>query len=601
MCGILGYAGRDDARRVLHDGLRRLEYRGYDSAGLVVVEAGALHHAKTEGRVEWLDTSALPAARTGVAHTRWATHGPPTILNAHPHVSCDGRLAVAHNGIIDNDQDLRRELKARGHHFASDTDSEVVAHLLEEAYDGDLASALAKVASRLEGTYALVAVASGEPGVVAATRRGSPLVIGYGEGQNFVASDVVAFRAHTDLVAYLEDGDVVRMTADGVDVRPSGSRVVTRVRVAWKTEEATLAGFAHFMLKEIHDQPRVLHDALLGRTAPGRFALGGTLDLEEVARLDEVVLTGCGSSAHAALAAKPLFRTLAGVPARVALASEFPDEGPLCAGTAAVLAVTQSGETADTLAALRVAKRAGFPTVAVANVVGSTATREADAWIPIRAGPEVSVAATKSFSSQLLVLHAFALQIGLARGMKPRSHLVAALESVRDVPAIVRRVLDDTARFATLGRDLAPHEGPVFVLGRGPGYPVALETALKIKEVSYLHAEGLPSGELKHGPLALVERGVPAVCFAADGPSLAPSISAMREVAARGGVVTAITDAPARVEEAGFRVLALPAGGPAIYPYTATVAGQIVAYHAAVARGCDVDRPRNLAKSVTVG
>ncbi len=599
MCGILGCVGVDDATTVLYEGLKRLEYRGYDSAGLAVGNGDKLAVEKNAGRVDALGIHELPDdARFGLAHTRWATHGPPTTENAHPHTCCAGNVAIAHNGIVENHAALREELEDRDHVFTSDTDTEVIAHLVEEAYDGDVTSALDDAVGKLKGSFAILAAHADQPGVIAATRQRSPLVLGLDDERTFVASDVVAFRAHTDEVIFLEDGDLATLTPDGYTLEPATPRPIEPRTVDWKLEEATKSGFPHFMLKEIHEQPRALSEALVGRTQLGAFEIQDALTLQDVAAFDEITFIACGSSYHAALAASRIFEDRCDIATRVELASEYE---PLEAlrHRALVVAVSQSGETADTLSALRDAKDAGFATLAITNVIGSTITREADGWIPIRAGPEISVAATKSFTSQLIVLHALALHVAHERRTLPLTSLEAEMEDVRDVPTLTRHLLDDTERFEEVGAWLADHEH-AFVLGRGQGRALALEAALKIKEITYVHAEGLPAGELKHGTLALIEDGTPVIAMTPMGATRDRMVSSMEEVAARGAHVVAVSDSKPAMVEAGFDALEAPSKGASTFAYTSTVAGQLVAYHAAVARGTNVDKPRNLAKSVTV-
>jgi glucosamine--fructose-6-phosphate aminotransferase (isomerizing) len=602
VCGILGCLGVDDAPRLLHEGLNRLEYRGYDSAGLAVgTPEDGLHVEKTAGRVDALDPASLPEASLGLAPTRWATHGPPTEANAHPHTSCDGRVAVAHNGILENHAALREELTDRGHAFTSDTDTEVVAHLLEELYEGDLGHALRRTTGRLEGSYAILAAHANEPATIVGAREASPLVAGLDDGALYLASDVVAFREHTDTVVYLEDGDLARLTSDGLIVDTPRPDPPEMEQVPWDVEDASKAGFPHFMLKEIHEQPRALREALLSRTTLGAFDLEGDLELGDLAAKDTLVFVACGSSANASRAAAPTFERRAGVRTDVTIASEFEPRSWMGEGTL-VVAVTQSGETADTLAALEAAKQAGLDTLAVTNTHGSTATRTADAWTPIRAGPEISVAATKTFASQLVVLEALATHLAAARGTAApaqRHELEVGLDELQDVPQAVGAVLDGGEGAEELGAWLADHDR-CFVLGTDDLFPVAEEIALKIKEISYVHAEAFASGELKHGPLALVEEGTPVLALAPDDEHLEGLVSSMTEVAARGAQVAALTDPPETIEEHGFEPVPTRSGSRTSFPYTALVEGQRIAYACAVDRGCDVDKPRNLAKSVTV-
>jgi glucosamine--fructose-6-phosphate aminotransferase (isomerizing) len=617
MCGILGCIGVEDAAQVLHDGLKRLEYRGYDSAGIAVAHEGDIQVDKTAGRVEAIEPTHIPHATFGLAHTRWATHGEPNEANAHPHTDCAGRIAIAHNGIIENHDELRQQLRQDGHAFTSTTDTEVIAHLIEDAYQatGDLGQALRQARHRLEGSYAILAVHADEPNLVVGTRHESPLVVGIDDGALYLASDVVAFREHTDRVVHLEDGDLVRLTSQGLIVDGQRTEPVQAEQVAWDLEDATKAGFPHFMLKEMHEQPRALREALTGRTQPGSIELndGDTstrspsnetardrgIDLAQVADHDQLIFIACGSSYNAALAAAHKFEQLAGIEARVERASEY-EPNPWQTDRAAVVAVTQSGETADTLRALEAAKQAGFTTLAVTNTNGSTATRTAHGWVPIRAGPEISVAATKTFASQLAVLHNLAAHLAHLRGFTPDPRVREELDHLQDVPTQVQATLDEAGPANAVGQRLADHDR-CFVLGSGANHPLAEEIALKIKEISYVHAEAFPAGELKHGPLALVEEGTPVLALTprtAEDPEA--MISSMSEVAARGADVIAITDEPQPIEERGFQTVPVASKTAAGFVYSALVQGQRIAYQCAVERGCNVDKPRNLAKSVTV-
>ncbi len=602
MCGILGCIGVEDAAQALHDGLLRLEYRGYDSAGIAVAHEGDVHVDKTAGRVEAIEPTHIPRSTFGLAHTRWATHGAPTQANAHPHTDCAGRIAIAHNGIIENHGELRRELEARGHAFTSETDTEVIAHLIEEAYAGDLGQALRWARERLEGSYAILAMHAEEPDEIVGTRHESPLVVGVDAQALYLASDIVAFREHTDRVVHLEDGDLVRLTTQGLIVDPPKASPVQPDTVSWDLEDATKAGFPHFMLKEMHEQPRALREALAGRTTAGNLEINthNGLDLEQLAtEHGQLVLVACGSSYNAALAAAPAIEDLAGMQARVERASEY-EPRAWQAEDAAVVAVTQSGETADTLRALEAAKQAGFTTLAVTNTHGSTATRTAHGWVPIRAGPEISVAATKTFASQLAVLTNLATHLAHERQHVSQPTIQAQLDALQDVPTQVQATLDEPGPANAIGEWLADHDH-CFVLGSGANHPLAEEIALKIKEISYVHAEAFPAGELKHGPLALVEEGTPVIALAPSmGKTPEAILSSMNEVAARGANVVAISDDPEPLEERGFTTVPVKARCATSFQYSALVQGQRLAYACAVERGTNVDKPRNLAKSVTV-
>ncbi len=599
MCGIVGYVGPRDGRTIIHQGLGRLEYRGYDSAGVALRTEEGLAVQKTAGRVDDLTLDSVPRGNPGVGHTRWATHGPPTVENAHPHLSCDGKIAVVHNGIITNEDALRRELTQRGHTFASDTDTEVIAHLLEEAYPETktLVDAVRQVQDTLAGSFAFCALHQDHPGELVASRNESPLVLGVGDQECFVASDVVAFLEHTDQAVFLHDGDILHLREGGFDVFPADGREIQIEEVPWDVEEASLAGYPHFMLKEIHEQPNALRQALVGRIEPGSFPLEGKLHADTLAGCTDVHFVACGSSHNASRLAGAFVTDAMGVPSTAHVASEIGGQAPVTGADPLFVGVTQSGETADTLEALRTVRQLGHEAIAVTNVVGSTVTREATAWTPIRAGPEISVAATKSFTGQSLVLGLLAAQLGHARGRRDEAE--ALLEELRGVPHAVQAVLDDADVYRRTGRKIAEAES-CFVLGSGPSLPVAEETALKIKEISYVHAEAFATGALKHGPLALVEDGTPALVLAPEGPRMERAMAAMREIVARGGEVIALTDAPGTVEQTGIQALPVHAGSRTEALFAMTVAGQLIAYEAAVERGCDVDKPRNLAKSVTV-
>lgn len=496
MCGILGYVGTRDGRQVIRAGLGRLEYRGYDSAGVALCTGEGLAIEKVAGRVETLDLDKLPLTSHGIGHTRWATHGAPSVDNAHPHLSCDAKIAVVHNGVITNEQALKHALLERGHTLVSQTDTEVIAHLAEEAYaqTGELVEATRRTEAQLEGSYAFVVLHQDHPGELVAARNESPLVLGVGDDECFVASDVVAFLEHTDRAVFLHDGDLVHVRDGAFQVL--GREHVPIERIPWGLEEASLAGFDHFMLKEMHEQPRALRQALVGRVEPGELPLEGTLDRDRLAAATDLHLLACGSSYNAALLASHLLEATLDVPTRSHIGSEVHQSGPVTASRPLFLTVTQSGETADTLEAVRSVRRLGHDVLALTNVVGSSVTREATAWMPLRAGPELSVAATKSFTSQALVLGLLAAQLGWLKGHRKRSQQL--LEGLRSVPHAVQQVLDNEARYREAGTQLAQAER-CFVLGSGPSLPVAMETALKIKEISYIHAEAFPTGELKIG------------------------------------------------------------------------------------------------------
>jgi glucosamine--fructose-6-phosphate aminotransferase (isomerizing) len=595
MCGIIGCVGRGDRTlETLVHGLSKLEYRGYDSAGIALTGEGRqVDVCKCEGEIDDLRAALAevsPRGTVGVGHTRWSTHGPPTDANAHPHRDCTGDVAVVHNGIIENYQTIRDELAAAGHTFTSDTDTEVVPHLIEEALaEGHSPEAAVRQAvTRIEGSYAVAAVVAGTDTVFAA-RNDSPLVLGLGDDALYLASDVPAFRDHTDRVAYLEDGEFARL-GDGLTVTDADGTELDKTvhTVEWDPEETGKSGYDHFMLKEIHEQPRALRKCLRGRVDE----LGGTVDVGDLGGLSPsaVQFVACGTSYHAALYGAQLFRQ-AGVPAQAFLASEYATSVPPI-GDALVAGITQSGETADTLSALREADRRGARTLAVTNTVGSTAARECDHAFYIRAGPEIGVAATKTFASQLAALNL--LVLGLSGG--PAREIVPAL---RDLPGDVQALLDDSEAAAVA--EAYESARAYFFIGRGYHFPVALEGALKMKEITYRHAEGFAAGELKHGPLALVTEETPVFAVVTgDGELARKTVGNIKEVEARSAPVVAITDGANDAERYADHVLSVPETHPRAASLLANVQLQLVAYHVAARLGRSIDKPRNLAKSVTV-
>ncbi|MFC4438630.1 MULTISPECIES: glutamine--fructose-6-phosphate transaminase (isomerizing) [Natrialbaceae] len=595
MCGIIGYTGDDRSTvDVLLTGLEGLEYRGYDSAGVALADSKLDVH-KREGAVEALE-AALPdgsvSSAAGLGHTRWSTHGPPSDANAHPHTDEDGRVAVVHNGIIENYRTLRDELAARGHDFASDTDTEVIPHLIEEALEtgADRESAFREAVAQLDGSYAVAAVFQGSETVYAA-RRESPLVLGVGDDGHYLASDVPAFIEYTDEVIYLEDGEFATIAPDGVTVTDEAGTVVeTSVeRIAWDPEDAAKSGYDHYMKKEIHEQPRAIRQCLRGRVAE----FEGAITLEEVAELEPagmVQLVACGTSSYAARYGARLLRER-GVPTQSFLASEYrADAVPIDEDTL-VIGVTQSGETADTMRALREANRSGGTTLALTNTVGSSAARECDRVCYIRAGPEIGVAATKTFASQQVAL-------ALVAGALTGDATPAFLEALRGLPDQVQSILDDS--HAREVADAYVDADAFFFIGREYTAPVAFEGALKMKEITYKHAEGFAAGELKHGPLALVSQDTPVFALLTEGSRLKKTLGNVKEVEAREAPVVAVTDAPGTVERYADHVLEVPSTHPQLTPVLANVQLQLVSYWVANRLGRPIDKPRNLAKSVTV-
>lgn len=615
MCGIVGYVGSKQALEVVVAGLRRLEYRGYDSAGVAVVVDDRLEVRKKAGKLANLESllgsDPLPEATTGIGHTRWATHGGPTDGNAHPHLSDDLRVAVIHNGIIENFDILREELATAGVQMASETDTEVVAHLLSielPLADNDLGDAMRRVCRRLEGAFTLVAIDRLQPELVVAARRNSPLVVGLGEGENFLASDVAAFFDHTRHALELGQDQVVEMTCDSVVVTDfAGEPVEARpFTVDWDASAAEKGGYELFMLKEIAEQPKAVADSLRGRISrSGRLQLDEThLDDAILRGIDKVVVVACGTAANAGLVAKYAIEHWTRLPVEVELASEFRYRDPIVGPRSLVIAISQSGETMDTLMALRYAKEQGAPTLAICNTVGSTIPRESDAVLYTYAGPEIAVASTKAFLTQIIAAYLVGLYLAQVRGTMFEDEIRAILRELDDMPSKVDLTLDTTENVRELARSLANSTSVLF-LGRHVGYPVALEGALKLKELAYMHAEGFPAGELKHGPIALIEDGVPVITIVPSprGRSVLHDkvVSNIQEVRARGAFVIAIAEeGDERVGDFADIVIRIPAVPTLMQPLVATVPLQIFACEMATARGHDVDQPRNLAKSVTV-
>ncbi|MFE1044929.1 glutamine--fructose-6-phosphate transaminase (isomerizing) [Streptomyces olivaceus] len=614
MCGIVGYVGSQSALDVVMAGLKRLEYRGYDSAGVAVPAHGGLATAKRAGKLVNLDKELsehpLPAAATGIGHTRWATHGGPTDANAHPHLDNAGRVAVVHNGIIENFAPLRAELAERGHDLRSETDTEVVAHLLAEEFSGcaDLAQAMRLVCRRLEGAFTLVAVHADAPDVVVGARRNSPLVVGVGEGEYFLASDVAAFIAHTRDAVELGQDQVVELSRDGVTVTGlDGTPADVRsYHVDWDASAAEKAGYASFMLKEIAEQPKAVADTLLGRVDGS-----GTLSLDEVRippgvlrETNKVVVIACGTAYHAGLIAKYAIEHWTRVPCEVELASEFRYRDPILDQQTLVVAISQSGETMDTLMALRHAREQGARVLAICNTNGSTIPRESDAVLYTHAGPEVAVASTKAFLTQLVACYLVALYLGQARGTKYGDEIRDVVRDLSGISGAVERVLGTMEPVRELARSLA-HKDTVLFLGRHVGHPVALEGALKLKELAYMHAEGFAAGELKHGPIALIEEDLPVVVVAPSphGRSVLHGkiVSNIQEIRARGARTVVIAEeGDEAVVPYADHLIRVPATPTLLQPLVATVPLQVFACELATARGNEVDQPRNLAKSVTV-
>ncbi len=617
MCGIVGYVGPREAQPLILEGLRRLEYRGYDSAGIATIHDGSLDVRKAAGKIveleRRLEESPL-AGSLGIGHTRWATHGAPTTVNAHPHTDDSDRVALVHNGIIENHDVLRIKLEELGHEFRSETDTEVLCHLIEETYAGNLEEAVAAALSHVEGAYGIAVIHADDPGKIVVARLGSPLLIGIGENgerEMFAASDVAAVVRYTRQVVYLNDGEMAVLTADGhslLDISESGNgeapRQVSREvsLVDWDLGQIERGGYEHFMLKEIFEQPDTVRDAMRGRLLEeeGTAKLGGLLQLEDVLEnVERIVITACGTSWHAAIVGEYMIEELARIPVEVEYASEFRYRRPIVRDGTLVIAISQSGETADTLAAMREARSRGAPLMGIVNVVGSSIARETDGGVYIHSGPEIGVASTKAFTGQLTVLALFALYLARRRGMSllEGREFVAAMHQL---PELVQLALDESSAIECIAREYSDKVNFLY-LGRGFNFPVALEGALKLKEISYIHAEGYPAAEMKHGPIALIDQNMPVVFIAPSDSVYHKVASNIEEVKARVGKVIAIVtdgnhDLAARVDH----VVRVPATIEMLQPLLTVIPLQLLAYHIAVLRGCDVDQPRNLAKSVTV-
>ena len=607
MCGIVGYVGPRAAVPLLIEGLKRLEYRGYDSAGVAVMNGKGVETRKAAGKIARLEAAlgADPVHGTlGIGHTRWATHGPPTTRNAHPHTDEKVTVAVVHNGIIENATAIKVLLEQTGHTIASETDTEVLAHLIESAYDGCLEDAVLEALAHVDGTYGIAVVHGAEPGKIVAARKGSPLLIGIGEDEYFVASDVSAILAHTRDVVYLEDGELAVVTRDGYKVMGLDARDVSKEvsRIDWDLDQIERGGFPHFMLKEIFEQPQTLENTMRGRLLleDGFTKLGGlNLTKEELLSIDNITITACGTSWHSALIGEMMIEELCRIPVEVEYASEYRYRNPIVTPNTLVIVISQSGETADTLAAMREAKRRGARTLGLVNVVGSTIAREDDGGIYLHAGPEIGVASTKAFTSQVVALALFTLKLArlknlsVARGREFAQALAA-------LPAQAQSILDRAEEIEALAEEFKRASNFLY-LGRGFNFPTALEGALKLKEISYIHAEGYPAAEMKHGPIALIDTLMPVVVVAPHDAVFDKVVSNVQEVQARGGKIIALTtrDEPALAGKIDYE-FRIPETVDMLTPILASIPLQLLAYYIAVKRGSNVDQPRNLAKSVTV-
>ena len=608
MCGIVGYIGGKKAAPILVDGLTKLEYRGYDSAGIAVDCGNSVFVEKAVGRLDALKDKLkgnIPEGTVGIGHTRWATHGRPSDSNAHPHTDCHGEFVVVHNGIIENYLPLKEGLIARGHKFTSETDTEVVAHLLEEAYHGDFVEAVREVLSKVEGSYSLAFMAKAHPDILICAKQDNPLVIGLGKGENFIASDIPAIINHTRQTYILNDGELAIVRKDSVEIlNRRGERINKKIfHVTWNAEAAEKGGYEHFMLKEINEQPKAVRDTMSKRIAKD----GGAITLDELNwdknfldGIDKIYIVACGTAYHAGLVGKFYIEKLARKLVEVDLASEYRYRDPIVDEKTLVIVVSQSGETSDTLAALKESKRLGAKTLAITNVVGSSIAREAHQVIHTWAGPEIAVASTKAYTTQLILMFMLSLYMAQILGTLPDEKIRELIALLKKIPAQISETLSDVEPIKTFARQYGFNED-VFYIGRSLDYDVALEGALKLKEISYIHAEAYASGELKHGTLALIVEGVPVIALATQKSVYEKTLSNIKEVKARDAIVIGIAaQGDSELEKYLDHVIFVPETDELLIPLLAVVPLQLLAYYAAITRGCDVDKPRNLAKSVTV-
>ena len=608
MCGIVGYVGSNQAAKFLLEGLSKLEYRGYDSAGIAIYDGSKITVQKSVGRLvnlQKINDNNPVAGHLGIGHTRWATHGRPSDVNSHPHTDCTGKFVVVHNGIIENYMHIKEELIAKGHHFASETDTEVVAHLLEEFYEGDFEAAVKKVLSKIEGSYALVFMSQNDPDKIICTKQDNPLVIGLGEGENFIASDIPAIISRTRKTYILSDGELAVVTKDSVWVTNRQGVPVTKkvFEVNWDAEAAEKGGYEHFMIKEIYEQPKAVRDTTSGRLAKDDSSI--IFDelkwaAEDVSSFKKIVITACGTAYHAGMVAKYYFEQLARIPVEVDIASEYRYRQPLTDSDTLCITISQSGETIDTLAALKEAKRLGARTLAVTNVVGSSISREADQVVYTWAGPEIAVASTKAYTTQLVTLLMLATHMGQLKGTLPDAKAMELIKGLKNLPAQCHELLEDVEAIKTFAQKYGFSED-VFFIGRSLDYAVALEGSLKLKEISYIHAEAYAAGELKHGTLALIIEGVPVIALATQHDVYEKTLSNIKEVKARDAVVIGMAfKGDTQIEKYVDHTIFIPKTDKYLAPVLAVIPLQLLAYYAAVTRGADVDKPRNLAKSVTV-
>ena len=608
MCGITGYIGKEEAAPILIRGLARLEYRGYDSAGIAVLDGGRIRSLKMPGKIKELyeGLRKMPlGGNLGVAHTRWATHGVPNYINAHPHYDCKKSIALVHNGIIENCDELKDQLRKEGHRFLSDTDTEVLPHLIEKYYRGNLEDAVRRALKDAKGSYAIAVIHRNEPGKLVGARCGSPLIVGVGKGENFLASDCPAIMDRTRKVIFVDDQEVITLTGSSVSITDLGGRKVHKktTHIDWDISQAEKGGYAHFMLKEIFEQPRVIHKMISSRADITRSRInleGLNIPDAELRKVDNIVISACGTAYHAGLVGEYLIEKFARVPVGVDVSSELRYRNPIYGRKSLFIAVSQSGETADTLAALREAKRQGVKVISICNVVGSTITRESDGVIYTHAGPEIGVASTKAYTAQIAIFILLALYLGGIRRVVGRKEIRSALSAFEMIPENMDKILDGTEAIKKCAKKY--YRLPCFMyIGRGVNYPNAFEGALKLKEISYIHAEGYGAGEMKHGPIALIEKNMAVVAVTPQSATYEKMISNIQEIRARGGKIIAIaTEGDISIKKHVSAVLYIPKTAEALSPLLTVLPLQLLAYHIAVLRGRDVDQPRNLAKSVTV-
>ncbi len=607
MCGIVGYVGYQKALPILIQGLKRLEYRGYDSAGIVLAEKDHLICEKCVGKIVCLED--LIAGKEynavhGIAHTRWATHGEPSIVNAHPHLDSKNEIALVHNGIIENYRTLKAFLEKRGHIFKTETDTEILVHLIEEYYENDLTEAVRIALTQVEGTYGIAVIASNEPDKIVAARQGSPLVLGLGKNENFVASDVSAILAYTNRAVYLEEGEIATVTSDGYEITSADKIMRTHQieEITWTLDMIEKGGYDHFMQKEIHEQPATLKNAIRGRLnfEDGIPRLNGlNLQYNELRNIDRIIITACGTSWHSALIGEYIIESLARIPVEVEYASEFRYRSPIIREGTIIIVISQSGETLDTMAAMREAKNKGATVLGICNVVGSTIARETNGGVYIHAGPEIGVASTKAFTSQVMVLYLIALLLGRMRQMSVQEGM-EYMQSLEKIPDQVAEILRTEDQIKAIAEQYYQNNNFLY-LGRGVNFPTALEGALKLKEISYIHAEGYPAAEMKHGPIALIDRNMPVVVIAPKHPVYDKILANIEEVRARNGkIIALVSEGDTEIRGKADHIISLPKTMPLFTPILAVVPLQLLAYHIAVLRGCHIDQPRNLAKSVTV-